>query len=81
MAKRKKPNKDLQNTTQTTKRFRKIGLLLTLLSESRAIINDLGVILHGFMLPIFYTTVLLVKRLNNITLKEGVLYGLQPSSH
>jgi len=38
-----------------------------LLSESRAIINDLDVILHGFMVQIIYTTVFRVKTLNNLT--------------
>ena len=33
-----------------------------LLSESRAIINDLDVILHGFILQIIYITFFLVKR-------------------
>ena len=33
-----------------------------LLSEGRAIINDLDVILHGFMLQSMYTTVFRVKR-------------------
>jgi hypothetical protein len=37
---------------------------MSLLSESRAIINDLDVILHGFMLDITYTTIFRVKRLN-----------------
>ena len=36
-----------------------MGVVL-LLSESHAIINDLYVILHGFMLQIIYTTVLLL---------------------
>ena len=31
--------------------------VVLLLSDSRAIINDLDVILHGFMLQIIYTTV------------------------
>ena len=31
--------------------------VILLFSESRAIINDLDVILHGFMLQIIYTTV------------------------
>ena len=50
--------------------------------ESRAIINDLDVILHGFMLQITYTTLFQVKRLNNLTLRvrlfnsenRGVIY-------
>jgi hypothetical protein len=42
--------------------------VVLLLSESRAIINDLDDILHGFMLQIIYTTVFRVKRLKNITL-------------
>jgi len=39
-----------------------------LLPESCAIINDLDVILHGFILQIICTTVLRVKQLNNLTL-------------
>jgi hypothetical protein len=39
-----------------------------LLSESCAIINDLDVILSGFILQIIYTIVFPVKRLNNLTL-------------
>ena len=42
-----------------------VGLLL---SESHAIIKDLDVILHVFMLHIIYTTVFRIKQLNNITL-------------
>jgi len=34
-----------------------IWVVVLLLSESRAIINNLDVILHGFMLQIIYTTV------------------------
>jgi hypothetical protein len=34
-----------------------IWAVVLLLSKSRAIINDLHVILHGFMLQIIYTTV------------------------
>jgi hypothetical protein len=37
--------------------------VVLLLSESRTIINDLDVILHGFLLQIIYTTVFRVKRL------------------
>jgi len=43
--------------------------VVLLLSESRAIINDLEVKLHGFMLQIIYTTVFRFKRLNNITFR------------
>jgi len=43
--------------------------VVVLLSESRAIISDLDVILHGFILQIIYTTVFRVKRLNNFTLR------------
>jgi hypothetical protein len=45
-----------------------IWSVVLLLSESSAIINDLNVILHGFMLQIIYTMVFRVKRLNNLTL-------------
>jgi len=38
-----------------------------LLSESRAIIDDLSVILHGFMLQIIYTTVSELNGLNNLS--------------
>ena len=38
---------------------------MVLLSVNRAIINDLNVVLHGFMFQIIYTTVFWVKRLNN----------------
>ena len=41
--------------------------VVLLLSESRTIINDLDVILHGFLLQIIYTTVFRVKQLNNRT--------------
>ena len=41
-----------------------IWALILLLSERRAIINDLDVILHGFMLDITYTTIFRAKRLN-----------------
>ena len=48
-----------------------------LLSESRAIINDLDVILHGFILQIIYTTFFRVKWLNNPTLYVGLFnYGI-----
>ena len=40
--------------------------VVLLLSESHAIINDLDVILHGFMLQIISTTVSQVKRLSNL---------------
>jgi hypothetical protein len=40
--------------------------VVLLLSESHPIINDLDVILHGFMLQIIYTTVF--PELNNLTL-------------
>jgi hypothetical protein len=46
----------------------KIWAVVLLLSESRAIINDLHMILHSFMLQIIYTTVFRVKRLSNRTL-------------
>jgi hypothetical protein len=36
-----------------------------LLSENCAIINDVDVLLHGFMLHIIYTTIFRAKRLNN----------------
>jgi hypothetical protein len=38
-------------------------------SESHAIINDLDVILHGFMLQFIHTTVFRVKQLNNLKLR------------
>ena len=44
-----------------------IWSLVVLLSESHAIINDLDVIVHGFMLQIIYTTVLRVKWIRNLT--------------
>ena len=43
-----------------------IWALVLLLSVSHAIINDLDVILHGFMLQVIYSTIFLVKRLNNL---------------
>jgi hypothetical protein len=48
-----------------------ICAVVLLLSESRAIINDLDVILHGFMLQVIYTTVfrVTVKRLSNLRLR------------
>jgi hypothetical protein len=39
------------------------GAVVLLLTESSAIINDLDVIVHGFMLQIMYTTVRLFNRL------------------
>ena len=49
-------------------------LIFLLLSESRAVINDLDVILHGFMLQIIYTTVFRVKQSSNrLTRKTVVL--------
>ena len=39
------------------------GAVVLLLTESSAIINDLDVIVHGFMLQIMYTTVRLLNRL------------------
>ena len=41
--------------------FRNMGCTILLPSESRAIINDLDLILHGFMLQIIYTTIFRVK--------------------
>jgi hypothetical protein len=41
--------------------------VVLLLSESHAIINDLDVILHGFMSQITYTTVVRVKLLSKLT--------------
>jgi hypothetical protein len=43
--------------------------VVLLLLESRSIINDLDVILHGFMSQIIYSTVFRVKRLNNLTIR------------
>jgi hypothetical protein len=48
--------------------------------ESRAIINDLDVILHGFMLQITYTTLFQVKRLNNLTLRVRLFNRLTPKT-
>jgi hypothetical protein len=45
-----------------------IWAVVLLLSESRAIINDLDVILHGFMLQIISTTVFRVEWLHNLML-------------
>jgi hypothetical protein len=42
---------------QDNAQFKYIWAVVLLLSESHAIINDLDVILHGFMLQIIYTTV------------------------
>jgi hypothetical protein len=47
-----------------------IYAVVSLLCE---IINDLDVILHGFMLHIIYTTVFRVKRFNNLTLHIRLL--------
>ena len=48
----------------------KSRLYFLLLSESRTIITNLDVILHGFMLQIIYTTVFRVKAVkNNLTLR------------
>jgi hypothetical protein len=44
-----------------------IWAVVVLLSESRAIINDLDVILHCFMLQIIYTTVFQANRLTRKT--------------
>jgi hypothetical protein len=44
--------------------FRPVGLLLL---ETRAIITDLDVILHVFMLQIIYTTVLRVNQSSNLS--------------
>ena len=41
--------------------------VVLLLTGSRAIINDLDVILHGFMLQIIHIMVFQVKRLNNLS--------------
>ena len=51
-----------------------IWAVVLLLSESRTIINDLDVILHGFVLQIIYTTVFRVKRFNNLTLRTCTRY-------
>jgi len=48
-----------------------IWAVVLLLSESRALINDLYVMLHGFMLQIIYTTIFRVNRLNN---RKTVVY-------
>ena len=45
---------------------------LIFLWESRAIINNLDVILHGIMLQIIYTMVFRVKRLNNRTWRHAI---------
>jgi hypothetical protein len=53
-----------------------IWAVVSLLSESCEIINELDVILHGFMLQIIYTTVFRVKRFNNLTLHIRLLNRL-----
>ena len=45
-----------------------IWAVVLLLTESRVIINDLDVILHGLMLQIIYTTNFRAKRLHNLVL-------------
>jgi len=45
-----------------------IWAVVLLLSECRAIINDLEVIVHGFMLQIIYTTIFLFNRLTRKTM-------------
>ena len=47
--------------------------VVLLLPERRAIINDLDVILQGFVLQIIYTTVFRVKHLNNLTPRVRLL--------
>ena len=51
-------------------------VVLLLLSESCEIINDLDVILHGFMLQIIYTTGFRVKRLSKLTLRDQLFNSL-----
>ena len=46
-----------------------IWAVVLLLSKSCAIINDLDVKLHDFMLQIIYTMIFCVKWLNNLTLQ------------
>jgi len=53
-----------------------IWVVVLLLSQSCAIINDLDVILHGFMLQIIYTTVFQVIWLNNLTLHDRLFNRL-----
>ena len=52
-----------------TAKYYEIHAVVLLLSESRTIINDLDVILHGFMLQIIYTTVFRDKWLNILTVR------------
>ena len=47
---------------------RVLFVVVLLLTDSSTIINDLDVILHGFMLQIINTMVFWIKRLNNLTL-------------
>jgi hypothetical protein len=47
----------------------KIMAVVLLLSKIRAIISNLDVILHGFMVQIIYTTDFRVKRLNILTFR------------
>jgi hypothetical protein len=49
--------------------------LYQLLSESRANLNDLDMILHGFMLQIIYTTVFRVKQLSDFTFRVQLFSG------
>jgi len=53
-----------------------IWAVVFLLSESHAIINDLDVTLHGFMLQIIYATVFRVKWLDNLALHAQLIYYL-----
>jgi hypothetical protein len=51
---------------QDNAQFKYIWAVVLLLSESHAIINDLDVILHGFMLQIIYTKVFRVKQFHTL---------------
>jgi len=48
-----------------------IGAVILLLSENRAIINNLDVILHGSMLQIIYTTVLRTRKNRDINITKN----------
>jgi len=56
-----------------------IWAVVVLLSENRAIMNDLDVILHDFILQIIYTTVFRV-RLNSLMLRVRLFIRLTPDN-
>ena len=53
-----------------------VVLTMSTLNKASLFINDLDVILHGCMLQNNYTTVFLVKRLNNLKFRVRLLNGL-----